>query len=172
MQENTELYGVNDFRSYKLYHHGILGQKWGIRRYQNADGSLTPAGKARLQKQDTKWAKKNYNKIYKETYKKSAREINTYVKTDLNKRMTARNKDGSLSKAYVNDYNRKLAELMNKNVSEIESPSGRVVQWIAKRGDVGVYMALADRGYNLDQVRNGVYDTGKIAYKKKNIDKV
>lgn len=30
-----------------LEHHGILGQKWGVRRYQNDDGSLTPAGKDR-----------------------------------------------------------------------------------------------------------------------------
>lgn len=28
-----------------LSHHGILGMKWGIRRYQNKDGSLTDAGK-------------------------------------------------------------------------------------------------------------------------------
>ena len=31
----------------ELYHHGIKGQKWGVRRFQNKDGSLTPAGKKR-----------------------------------------------------------------------------------------------------------------------------
>lgn len=30
-----------------LYHHGIKGQKWGVRRFQKKDGSLTPAGKER-----------------------------------------------------------------------------------------------------------------------------
>ena len=36
----------------ELYHYGIKGQKWGIRRYQNKDGSLTPAGKKRRSSSD------------------------------------------------------------------------------------------------------------------------
>lgn len=32
---------------YELFHHGIKGQKWGVRRFQRKDGSLTPAGKKR-----------------------------------------------------------------------------------------------------------------------------
>lgn len=45
-------YSNNDYRNY-LVHHGVKGMKWGVRRYQNADGSLTSAGKARAKRDGT-----------------------------------------------------------------------------------------------------------------------
>ena len=43
---------------YELYHHGIKGQKWGVRRYQNPDGSLTAQGKKRYFNADGSLTKK------------------------------------------------------------------------------------------------------------------
>ena len=41
----------------ELYHHGVLGQKWGIRRYQNSDGTLNSEGLKKKSKLDPKIAK-------------------------------------------------------------------------------------------------------------------
>lgn len=49
-----------------LYHHGTKGMRWGIRRYQNKDGSLTPAGQKRYNKE--------VEKLKKETAKVKAAE--------------------------------------------------------------------------------------------------
>ena len=46
-----------------IKHHGIKGQKWGVRRFQNKDGSLTPAGKQKY------GSKENFEKQYPEERK-------------------------------------------------------------------------------------------------------
>lgn len=54
----------------ELYHHGIKGQKWGVRRYQNEDGSLTSAGRKRINKQI-----KKVNSLYDHSNKWIDRKI-------------------------------------------------------------------------------------------------
>ena len=60
----------------ELRHHGIKGQKWGVRRYQNEDGSLTAKGKQRY------GSKENFEREYpqesKKKLKKAKQEVDTY----------------------------------------------------------------------------------------------
>ena len=154
-----------------IYHHGIKGMKWGIRRYQNPDGSLTSAGIRRLEKADIKWAKKKTDKITAQAKKASQKELDEYGK-ELLKLPNALKANGKLSAQTVNAYNRKMAELMSQKTSNIRAPSGRVVSFVAKRGEVGVFMALSNSGYDPSQYKQGVYSSGRIAYKKDHANKI
>lgn len=69
--------------TYELYHHGIKGMKWGVRRFQNKDGSLTNAGKKRYNEEDgssrknpiQKHKDKLIQKYIEKGYSKSAAEV-------------------------------------------------------------------------------------------------
>ena len=154
-----------------LSHFGIRGQKWGVRRFQNDDGSLTPKGRARLDKKDkkdTKWAQSKGEKIKQKVQKSVSREMDKFIKSQLDVSYTPA---GKVSSATVLQYNNKLASLMNEKVTDIRAPSGRVLRFVAKRGEVGVHTAVADAGYDMDNLRKGVFKSGKVAYKKENLMK-
>lgn len=152
-----------------LAHHGILGMKWGVRRYQNADGSLTPAGRRRLDKKDNRWARKNYDKIVSKARKQVSKELNQYSEEIL-RDPASYNTRGKLNNTAINAYNRRMAALMNTAVKDLQSPSGKIIQFVAKRGEVGVHLALATPNYDMEQLKNGVWSSGRIAYKKKSVD--
>ena len=75
-----------------LIHFGIKGQKWGIRRYQNEDGSWTAEGRKRYGsdlrdlKKTYKESKKEYEKLYKAYGERSKKTREAYAKYMFNKR--------------------------------------------------------------------------------------
>lgn len=58
--------------SSELYHHGVKGMKWGVRRYQNPDGSFTPAGRKRQARR--------YQKELNDLDKSATESIATYIR--------------------------------------------------------------------------------------------
>ena len=78
-----------------IEHHGILGQKWGVRRYQNADGSLTEAGKRR-QKYDMdidEYSKTLRKEIKSIQLDKTARDPEAYRRWEIEKKLYKEQKD-------------------------------------------------------------------------------
>lgn len=108
----------------ELYHHGIKGQKWGVRRYQNEDGSLKPAGKKRYGSDGMKDAKKAVAKVVKSIKKTSsaaAQKVSDAAK-NASEALKAHNEKVKAEKqaklAKVNEVKKSNA-LKNKPISEM-----------------------------------------------------
>lgn len=69
-----------------LAHHGILGQKWGVRRYQNADGTLTPEGRKRYADD----VKKGYSDVDNDRSSRESRKARARV-AKQGKKLVSRN---------------------------------------------------------------------------------
>ena len=69
-------FGYEFIRESDLTHHGIKGQKWGVRRFQNEDGSLTNAGAKRYSGEVGKKLSKAEKKAIRSEYRKGQKERN------------------------------------------------------------------------------------------------
>lgn len=63
----------------ELYHYGVKGMKWGVRRYQNKDGTLTAAGKRRERKQEARDVRRQRKSDYKNRKLLSDSELDSKI---------------------------------------------------------------------------------------------
>lgn len=90
-----------------IYHYGVKGQKWGVRRYQNEDGSFTSAGKKRYDK--------DVKKIRK-TVVSASKDLDSYY-LDLQKQNRYFNPNTGNS---IQIYNKKLRDKAMKSSKKVD----------------------------------------------------
>lgn len=148
-----------------LSHHGVKGQKWGVRRWQNSDGSWTPEGNARRRKSGisnkefssfakaSSKAKKEYDKLYEKFDNlKRNNDSNLYYKKisqEEHKKI-----DGTIEKMFYNGMDR----ISNKYNTE-----NRYAKFMQKVDDeLGSFYEGSFKNKNFEKAAND-YDKSKSA---------
>lgn len=158
----------------EIYHFGIQGQKWGIRRYQNADGSLTAAGKKRyndrLTKHQNLWTKVDqhflrFNYMQRDFHKRRSEKTEEKLKAMKNKPSTDANikKYANLlaAQARQKDKTKYYQNLINlrEHIGKTTSDRGLTAKWrnAFNRAYDGDPKALLWLMYNHQTVIPGIY---------------
>lgn len=121
---------------YELYHAGIKGMRWGIRRYQNADGSLTPAGRAHYRAKEERRAIKEEVRAERRARKAEVKSIKSRQGRDP-RDMT----DDELRKAV--ERSRLESEFNRLNPKSV-SAGRKFVEKLIDQGGSGIAAGLGD----------------------------
>lgn len=129
----------------ELYHYGILGMKWGIRRYQNKDGSLTEEGKKRQARQALK-------KERLDDYKNRS----TFSDSDLNKKIARLN----LEKQYRDITNEEVRRGRKFAESLMEETAKRIITTAVTGAVLYGLKAGISRKVDFSELANAVFQGG------------
>ena len=140
-----EYYNYNE-----LYHYGLKGMKWGVRRFQNPDGSFTAAGKARY---FSRGAGENYKKIGRSGGVSGGLGNKIAAKVyDVNERYYTKRGNKAMATANRKAKERQLNQYNAKNTPEARAKRAKKLKKAAKIGAAAAGTALAAYGvYKLHQ---------------------
>jgi len=162
-------YGSGFPYSDELYHHGIKGQRWGVRRYQNEDGSLTTLGKMRYGASEAKKVLsskiKNFNETRALNYKR--KHLNKMTQDELNTELKRQQTMSAISEEKRRQkFAKRDTERARKIVSDIlesgaKTISSKMFNTLASKifdkkdpAVRGLADVLTDEGATIQEIRN------------------
>ena len=114
----------------ELYHHGILGQKWGVRRFQNPDGTLTAEGRKRYEDFKKVIDHNTYHAVENEKLEKKIRML---------ERKRDKEPDKELAKQYTNQI-KGLSRRSNNNKKKIIEEEDDIIRNVYMSEDIKPYL--------------------------------